>query len=53
MSETRKLLRSKARAAMQRKGFARINKRPIGYDPTIRQWVGYPRFLSCKWRDFT
>ena len=44
---TRELLRSKARAAMQRAGYTRLNK------PTYNQHGRCPSVFAQRWREFT
>lgn len=48
----RELLRSKARAAMERAGIDHLNKRPLGIDPMTGHINRYKSKFASNWRKF-
>lgn len=48
----RELLRSKARAAMKRKGYTRLNKPQYGIDPSTGLSGKLNSLFAMRWRDF-
>ena len=48
----RELLRSKARAAMRRKGYTRLNKPRYGIDPNTGLPAKLPSVFTQRWREF-
>lgn len=48
----RSLLRSKARAAMERAGVQHMNKRRYGINPKTGMVERHPSIFALRWRDY-